>query len=142
MPAGMTEADLGFKSIPRNPLLFGMLYRMDAVEHVGSGIKRIHNLCREHGAPEPRIEISEHWVTVVFPRPAQESRIGTGHGRSEHSVTSYTDFERASSTPDEVIAIHYDSRENLLAMGVIPAPRTVPDPFPAAAGFVPDPPRR
>ena len=76
LPAGMTEADLGFKSIPRNPLLFGMLYRMDAVEHVGSGIKRIHNLCREHGAPEPRIEISEHWVTVVFPRPAQESRIG------------------------------------------------------------------
>ena len=73
---------------------------------------------------------------------AQESRIGTGHGRSEHSATSYTDFERASSTPDEVITIHYDSRENLLAMGVIPAPRTVPNPFPAAAGFVPDPPRR
>ena len=73
---------------------------------------------------------------------AQESRIGTGHGRSEHSVTSYTDFERASSTPDEIITIHYDSRENLLAMGVIPAPRTVPNPFPAAAGFVPDPPRR
>jgi hypothetical protein len=73
---------------------------------------------------------------------AQESRIGTGHGRSEHSVTSYTDFERASSTPDEVITIHYGSPENLVAMGVIPAPRTVPNPFPAAAGFVPDPPRR
>jgi hypothetical protein len=73
---------------------------------------------------------------------AQESRIGTGHGRSERSVTSHTDFERASSTPDEVVTIHYDSRENLLAMGVIPAPRTVPNPFPAAAGFVPDPPRR
>jgi hypothetical protein len=73
---------------------------------------------------------------------AQESRIGTGHGRSESSVTSYTDFERASSTPDEIITIHYDSRENLLAMGVIPAPRPVPNPFPAAAGFVPDPPRR
>src|SRR3989304_6327448 len=29
-PAGMTEADLGKKSIPRNPLLFGMLYRMGA----------------------------------------------------------------------------------------------------------------
>lgn len=73
---------------------------------------------------------------------AQESRIGTGHGRSERSVTSYTDFERASSTPDEVITIHYDSRENLVAMGVIPAPRPTPDPFPAAVGFVPDPPRR
>jgi hypothetical protein len=56
-------------------------------------------------------------------------------------VTSYTDFERAQSTPDELIAIHYDSRDNLIAMGVIPRPRPVPNPFPATAGFVPDPPR-
>lgn len=68
LPAGMTEADLGIKSIPRNPLLFGMLFRMDAVEHIGSGIKRIRNLCREYGAAEPRIEVSEHWFTVIFPR--------------------------------------------------------------------------
>jgi hypothetical protein len=71
----------------------------------------------------------------------QESRLGTGHGRSEYSATRYTDFERASSTPDEVIAIHYDSRDNLIALGIIPAPRTSPNPFPAAVGFVPDPPR-
>ena len=31
LPAGMTEAHLGVKSLPRNPLLFGMLYRMDVV---------------------------------------------------------------------------------------------------------------
>jgi hypothetical protein len=73
---------------------------------------------------------------------AQESRLGTGHGRNEHSPTSYTDFERASATPDQVITIHYDSRDNLIAMGVIPGPRNVPNPFPASAGFVPDPPRR
>ena len=41
LPAGMTEADLGSKSMPRNPLLFGMLYRMDVVENIGSGIKRV-----------------------------------------------------------------------------------------------------
>lgn len=73
---------------------------------------------------------------------AQEPRLGTGHGRSEHSATSYTDFERAASVPDEIIAIHYDSRDNLIAMGVIAAPRHAPSPFPAAVGFVPDPPRR
>jgi hypothetical protein len=75
-------------------------------------------------------------------RGQHESRIGTGHGRNEYSATSYTDFERASPTPDEVITIHYDSRDNLIAMGVIPVPRTSPNPFPAAVGFVPDPPRR
>jgi hypothetical protein len=72
---------------------------------------------------------------------SKEQRLGTGHGRNERSPTSYTDFERAQSTPDELIAIHYDSRDNLLAMGVIPRPRPMPNPFPATAGFVPDPPR-
>lgn len=69
LPAGMTEADLGIKSIPRNPLLFAMLHRMEAVEHIGSGIKRIRNLCRDYGVAEPRIEVSEHWFTMIFPRP-------------------------------------------------------------------------
>ena len=66
----MSEADLGVKSMPRNPLLFGMLYRMDVVENIGSGIRRIRDLCREHGVAEPVIDASEHWVTVTFPRPA------------------------------------------------------------------------
>ena len=69
LPAGMAEPDLGVKSMPRNPLLFGMLYRMDVVENIGSGIKRIRDLCREHGVAEPVIYVSEHWVTVTFPRP-------------------------------------------------------------------------
>lgn len=72
---------------------------------------------------------------------ATEQSLGTGHGRSERSVTSYTEFERAQSVPNELIVIHYDSRDNLIAMGVIPRPRIVPNPFPATAGFVPDPPR-
>ncbi|MFH1998905.1 MAG: ATP-binding protein, partial [Planctomycetota bacterium] len=74
LPAGMTEANLGIKSIPRNPLLFGMLYRMEAVEHIGSGIKRIRNLCQEHGVMKPRIEVSEHWFTMSFPRQAAAAR--------------------------------------------------------------------
>jgi hypothetical protein len=73
--------------------------------------------------------------------PVREQSLGTGHGRNERSVTSYTDFERAQSSPNELIAIHYDSRDNLIAMGAIPRPRGMPNPFPATAGFVPDPPR-
>ena len=70
LPAGMREEDLGSKSVPRNPLLFSMLYRMRLVEHIGSGIRRIHDACREHGVAEPTIEVSPDWVTVTFPRPA------------------------------------------------------------------------
>lgn len=68
LPAGMSEADLGLRSVPRNPLLFGMLHRMEAVEHIGSGIRRIRDLCRDYGVSEPAIEVSEHWFTVTFPR--------------------------------------------------------------------------
>ena len=71
--------------------------------------------------------------------PALENSLGTGHGRSETSVVRYSSFERASSTPDEVITIHYDSYRNLVALGVIQeAPRIArPNPFPGQ--FVPDP---
>ena len=70
----------------------------------------------------------------------QLKKLGTGHGQREHSPTRYTEFARNSDTPDEVITIYYDSRANLIARGVIPAPRRAePTPFPASAGFVPDP---
>ena len=70
---------------------------------------------------------------------AAEARIGTGHGRYESSPAHYVDFERASSTPAQVITLYYDSRANLVARGVIRDTVPVapyPRPFP---GFVPDP---
>ena len=93
LPAGMTEADLGAKSMPRNPLLFGMLYRMGVVENIGSGIKRIHELCREHGVAKPTIDASEHWVTVTFPRPA-------GQVETEQMADAGADRNRISNAID------------------------------------------
>ena len=64
--------------------------------------------------------------------------LGTGHGEREYAPIERTAFERASSRPDEIVQVRYDSHANLVAAGVIDAPRrTVPDPFPA---FVADPP--
>ena len=73
------------------------------------------------------------------PPARTEKKLGTGHGQKETSHTRYVDFERASGSPDEVIAIYYDSYRNLLAQGVIPAKRgaQVATPFPGQ--FVPDP---
>jgi len=74
---------------------------------------------------------------------AQKSaRLGTGHGRSETSVVTYTEFERATSTPAEIITIYYDSYRNLVAQGVIREPSLArPDPFPQPfpVRFAPDP---
>ncbi len=75
--------------------------------------------------------------------PVPAPSLGTGHGRREYSAVVDVPFERAHNTPDEVIRIRYDSRENLIAMGVIPPapkPRSI-DPFPSTPrpGYVPDP---
>ncbi|RZI71073.1 MAG: hypothetical protein EOP80_15705 [Variovorax sp.] len=75
------------------------------------------------------------------------SKLGTGHGQREESVVTHTRFDRARSTPDEVIALRYDSRANLVRMGVIPVPDdrvARPRAFPQnpEAGYVPDPPSR
>lgn len=69
----------------------------------------------------------------------EAERLGTGHGERLNDPTRYTDFRRAGDAPAEVLTIYYDSRENLMARGIIPrAPRYAhPQPFPA--GFVPDP---
>lgn len=68
-----------------------------------------------------------------------DARLGTGHGRHEHSPAVHVTFERATGAPAEIISLYYDSHANLVARGVIrepvhAAPR--PRPFP---GFVPDP---
>ncbi len=73
-------------------------------------------------------------------RASPGTPLGTAHGNREESQARYTDFQRASSNPDEVITIYYDSYDNLVAMGVIPGrrhPRPQPSPFPGE--FVPDP---
>lgn len=74
-------------------------------------------------------------------RGERDAKLGTGHGRSETSYARTTTFERASSTPAEMVTIYYDSHRNLVARGVIRGPRPyepgpAPRPFP---GFVPDP---
>ncbi len=71
---------------------------------------------------------------------AAAPRLGTGHGERLHSVVTTTSFQRASSTPKTVIAIHYDRLSSLIARGIAPPPAFAePNPFPRQ--FVPDPPR-
>ena len=68
LPAGTREEDLGSRSVPRNPLLFSILYRMGLVEQIGSGIRRIREVSLEYGVAEPVIDVSPDWLTVRFPR--------------------------------------------------------------------------
>ena len=75
--------------------------------------------------------------------PALDAPIGTGYGRTETSFARVVNFERATKHPEEVVALHYDSRANLIARGIIREnvwPKREPIPFPGP--FVPEPPPR
>lgn len=84
-------------------------------------------------------------LALAMPTP----KLGTAHGQREASVVSRTSFERMQSQPNEVIRIRYDSRENLVAGGVIrepvfypPVPGANPFPLSDQTSYVPDPPLR
>jgi hypothetical protein len=102
-------------------------------------------------APAPSADVAasaEAPAGSMARQSAPSPSLGTAHGRRETSYVGKTTFERAQSSPDEVIRIRYDSRENLIAAGVIPQPRQWPRPagpsaFPGSDnGYVPDPPPR
>jgi hypothetical protein len=65
--------------------------------------------------------------------PVPAAQLGTGFGRDETSYAQRVQFRRASDSPTETVTFRYDRRENLVAMGVLPAPLDVsraPDAFP------------
>jgi len=90
--------------------------------------------------PEPQPIAPGAAASAPAPRAMErDSQLGTGHGRREHSPAVHVTFERATSAPEEVITLYYDSHANLVARGIIREPVYVaptPRPFP---GFVPDP---
>lgn len=82
--------------------------------------------------------------SVAKAAPMPSPKLGTAHGQRETSVVSHTTFTRLQDQPNEVISIRYDSRENLVASGVIREPLAqphVPRAFPQSdnLSYVPDP---
>ncbi|WP_312914888.1 hypothetical protein [Stenotrophomonas sp.] len=100
---------------------------------------------------EDRAEASANARAAEAPAPPRamarsesRQRLGTGHGEREWSSSSLTSFERASRTPVQVSELRYDSRQRLVAMGILPRgyPRVDNTPQAFPSGFVPDPPAR
>jgi hypothetical protein len=79
----------------------------------------------------------------LSPTRDAETKLGTGHGERVTSHSRTTEFQRATSTPSEVLTVYYDSYANLLARGIIPrylsSEKTPLHPSPFPGPFVPDP---
>ena len=98
-------------------------------------------------APDPSAESSarsQSADSVAKAAPMPSAKLGTAHGQRETSVVTHTSFTRLQEQPNEIISIRYDSRENLVASGIIrerPARMPVPRAFPQSdnTSYVPDP---
>jgi hypothetical protein len=97
----------------------------------------------EASAPPSSAEMRQRDELARLDASRPAAKLGTGHGRYESAPAQQVRFERESTEPAQVVTLQYDRRDNLIAMGVLPAPvvaRQYPNPFPQMR-FAPDPPR-
>lgn len=66
--SGISFKEFGHKSLSRNPLIFGLMQRINLVEKVGSGIIRMKDSMKEAGLEEPLFTLGG-FFTVTFFRP-------------------------------------------------------------------------
>lgn len=64
----ITEQEFGHRSFSRNPLIFGLMQRINMVEKIGSGITRMKDAMKDAKLPEPDFAMGG-FFTVKFFRP-------------------------------------------------------------------------
>jgi len=70
------------------------------------------------------------------PQAECEERAGTEAGRTVHDPVRRVNFRRATDNPAEILALYYDTEENLISAGILPPHYTPPpvgfrSPFPS-----------
>ena len=95
-------------------------------------------------APSPQMAAPDD-SSVDVTAERRDEKLGTAHGAREWSEVTHTAFVRATSYPQMVRQIEYDTYDNLVDSGVIPSwdGGSRPRPFPSNSdeeGYVPDPP--
>lgn len=81
--SGLRLKDLGHVSRPRNLLLFSLMARMNLVEHIGSGIKRIREALAVYGLKPPFIQADGDWFSITFARKGPHDAVETLRGNGK-----------------------------------------------------------
>jgi ATP-dependent DNA helicase RecG len=102
---GLKVEDLGKVSRPRNILLFSMMERMDLVETVGSGIKRIRDAMKDYGLDLPRIESGDDWFSVTFTRKPQQVSVEDTTQKTTQKRTTQKQKLTTQKTRAEILAL-------------------------------------
>jgi len=98
LPKGITSENFGTLSITRNPVIASLLYRIDYIERMGTGISRIRNAMAAAGLDEPVFN-SQGFFKVVFKRSINNvgkdvGKVGKDVGKNDEIFgQSLTDIE-------------------------------------------------
>ncbi len=92
--------DLFGRSLPRNPLLFGLMQRMNLVEKIGSGLMRIKNVIKEYGLSETEFETDNNWFKIVFKRSLSKDDTYTKNKEDPRRETKERIIEIIKEKPD------------------------------------------
>ena len=68
LPASLKPEQFGFKSVPRNQALAEMMLRISYIEKMGTGIRKMRDLCKEAEIADPEFDFS-CFFTVTFRKP-------------------------------------------------------------------------
>ncbi len=72
LPDGVTLENLGEISVPRNRLIADLVLRTGLIDKLGTGIKRMRTMMREHGLEEPKFEELDEIFKVTLFGPEDE----------------------------------------------------------------------
>ena len=127
------------------PIVRRLVEHRNAAEEASGGASLTEPSAVLPSSPSPKSRSSSPPIAEADRAVDDAARLGTGHGAIEKSSIRFVDFERARPQPDEIVTIHYDRRERLIAMGILAARPQPARAFPAddpVPHFVPDPPPR
>lgn len=74
LPKGLTRAELGTRSVRRNPLIADLLHRIAFIEKAGTGIRRMREDAKKSGCPEPTFGANGFFTATFKPRIDQLPR--------------------------------------------------------------------
>lgn len=78
LPRGLSRAELGTRSVRRNPLIADLLHRIAFIEKAGTGIRRMRQEARRHKCPEPQFAANGFFTATFWPTAEGVSRTQSG----------------------------------------------------------------
>lgn len=86
------------RSIPRNPLIAEVCYRVGYIDSWGRGIEKITDACKATGLPEPIIEENSGEIAIELVKmPASEKAVSEDHRGDFGTISDETSGKRRES---------------------------------------------